>query len=337
MTISRRKFLLTSAALLAPAPSISQELFDAPVSSASFTLKEVIGKYHATLFSEVHEGDLIGTYIAIMKAANEAGVFDVAVEGPPDAQPNIDYTMKVYTTYLANGGDPEALLKHPEIAHKHPDADRVIYDAKIDILLAASAVYGIAVHAVDMAPRETKAETKTIETAVKEYQEFARAYPGSKPSDYLKSLTADDLKRFSDIAGRPMTTEDIRVLVGRRDNRMAERANGDKKTANKIKEVMAGRRFIAIHGRVHGGRIDETANHYADVDLDGALRLIFGADRVAMVDINPVMNRGFQKPDYALEPDNQTVRPISRRAMRILPPQERRAACQKFGLACDLN
>lgn len=272
--------------------------------AAVVNLDTVLRSNHATVFNEVHETKDIVTYYRIAcGAARRAGIKDIMFEIPPEKQKELDRKYKVFRKELAqyavrNDGKEEILGRI-----------QTGLVSSVDFLAAIAAVFDLTPHAVDVADRSFvkmfEAVNKMIAEAMPKSintREERIAYIRT----YINSIDLETMRTLSEKTGMTVTREELNDLyfgTYGRDLWYARVVDGDKEIAALMHERSEGRPFIAIMGQYHGGVIDEVKEGYLhNVDIDGALRLLYGASKVCRIEFDqkeraPVRHQ----PNYRLK------------------------------------
>ncbi len=255
---------------------------------------------HATLIGENHEDpNIVQHYKEIFSQAEAANITDVMLEIPPQFQGDLEAAYKDLRTFLDNGGSKEDLISIAE----DPETD------KQTALLILAAAHGVEPHAVDVGDRGRLDVHRDFASKVREHMksggEMSRAA-------ILEGLSEEDMARYSSMMGRTLTKQEVwditkEVHENGPDKELELRVlEGDVKIARRMEEEAQGRPFIAIFGLKHGGLVDENAPGTQKPDLNGALALRFGPDKVAHVAMQSDQWESFMndKPDYLLRDDN---------------------------------
>jgi hypothetical protein len=275
--------------------------------SQTTDLRIVLLAHHATVFGERHLDELdpnheeqklqlIRYYQHIMENAQAACIRDIMIEAPPSAQNLKNENYKFYEDYVNRGEDFKKELLSFVLSGKvsAPNA-----------ILALSAIYGLTPHSVDVGDRQ---ELDIYLYVTKQTQLYQSEHPNTSPAEFKNWFEENHLSECSDRMGRKMTLDEVLDIALKIEHNgiketVSERIkNGDKKIAELMANKASGRAFIAIFGNRHGTDINENEAGFSEVDLDGALRLIYGSKHVAHV----VLNQGVatkNEPNYLLNPD----------------------------------
>lgn len=311
----------------------------------------VLKSNHATLFGELHcygakesrpetaeqdekeKQDLTRYYQHIFETAAAAGIKDVMLEMSPRRQADLDETYAVYQGMLQKYSREQVLeyVMEPSVSVSV-------------VLVTLASIYGLKPHAVDVGDRQ---EIDIYTHTFARHDQFMREHPDASFEDFKSWFGAHHLDTCTQIMQRSVTVDeiiDIVILAGKNGivNVAKDRVrNGDKKIAVLMEERSEGRPFISIFGLEHGAMIDEHKHGFEEVDLDGALRLIYGAHNVAQVTLNQgkapsgVTNYVLHR-DLTLYAFSEPAVPPPADWMRLVDKHGLRAAHEGFARVVDV-
>ncbi len=240
----------------------------------------VIGELHADDNDPVATRMQVEKYHAVFAGLADNGFQDAMVEVSPQLQAELNDLVSIYSQT-----SPENL-------------EKILYDSNDPVTTyqaqaILSAMYDVQLHAVDVGYRSDIDTYRFVQPKMREY--MFQDPPPDPPNmeQFLNDfLDQEDREYLNRINGKEVSSEEVLgaiapILEEGLDSRLDRRViEDDSKVAKTMLDRAEGRPFFAIMGLKHGGLIDEDAENFERVDVEGALRIALGSSNVFHMSIS---------------------------------------------------